>query len=228
MATYNIHQCVGSDGRRDSKRTGEVLRQLQADVIGLQEVSKSSQTSVDSDQLDYLAQLTGLRGIAGPTIQRADGHFGNALLSRFPPAAVRHHDLSIAGREPRGLLDVELGLGSQTARVLVTHFGHDRAQRNFQSDKVLSILSSQDQNLVVLLGDFNEWLPWSRPLRRLRARLGKAPWHATYPARFPLLALDRIWVWPPGRVVHVEKHSNPMTRVASDHLPLRAVVLFSS
>lgn len=219
---------MGTDGRREVVRVGEVVERLRADIIGLQEIDKGSEASAGSDQLDYLAQLTGTTGIAGPTILRQRGHFGNALLTSFPVTAVRRHDLSVPGYEARGALDVDLDLGAGTLRVLVTHFGLDRAQRNLQADRIVEILASQGREHTVLLGDFNEWLPWSRPLRRLRGRLGKTPWRLTYPARFPLLALDRIWVSPPVRLVRLEKPANPLTRVASDHLPLKAVIELQS
>ena len=90
VASYNIHECVGGDGRRDPARVALVLREIDADVIGLQEVdARPSETSA-SMQMQYLASTLHLHSVAGPTLQRGDGHYGNALLTRRPVLDVRH------------------------------------------------------------------------------------------------------------------------------------------
>jgi len=77
---------------------------------------------------------------------------------------------------------------------------------------------------VVLLGDLNEWFLWGRPLRWLRRHFGRTPAPATYPARWPLFALDRIWVEPARLLERIEVLSAAPARAASDHLPLRAML----
>jgi endonuclease/exonuclease/phosphatase family metal-dependent hydrolase len=77
---------------------------------------------------------------------------------------------------------------------------------------------------VVLLGDLNEWFLWGRPLRWLRRHFGRTPAPATFPARWPLFALDRIWVEPVRLLERIEVHRNGFAREASDHLPLRATL----
>src|SRR5262245_9993197 len=79
-ASYNIHQAIGADGRRDRRRIGQVLKQLDADVIGLQEVDNNSEDQML--QLDYLVHETGLRAVAGTTMRRRDSDYGNVLLTR--------------------------------------------------------------------------------------------------------------------------------------------------
>lgn len=89
------------DGRQDVDRVAAVIRELDADVVGLQEVD-CQHPPVLRSQLDRLAEATGYVAVAGPTMQRRGATFGNALLLRARPAAVRRVDLAVAGREPRG------------------------------------------------------------------------------------------------------------------------------
>ena len=52
---YNIHECVGGDGRRDPERIAAVLREIDADIIGLQEVDARPAPPANSMQMQYLA-----------------------------------------------------------------------------------------------------------------------------------------------------------------------------
>ena len=79
--SYNIHQCVGTDGKCDPQRVAAVIQDTRADIIGLQEVDFNPLGAKKSHQLDYLAEVTGMKAVAGPTIRRADIEFGNALLT---------------------------------------------------------------------------------------------------------------------------------------------------
>jgi endonuclease/exonuclease/phosphatase family metal-dependent hydrolase len=221
VATYNVHGCVGSDGREDRARTAEVLRALDADAIALQELRW--QPSQALHVLDDLAARLGYTPLAGPTLLRPDGHYGNALLTRLPVEDVRREDLSVPGREPRGALAAVLRAERGPITVIATHLGLAPGERRRQMRRLLALVRKSAKP-VVLLGDLNEWLLWGRPLRWLRAHFGRAPAPATFPARWPLLALDRIWVEPAGALERVEAHTAHPARTASDHLPLRATL----
>jgi endonuclease/exonuclease/phosphatase family metal-dependent hydrolase len=78
--------------------------------------------------------------------------------------------------------------------------------------------------MVVVCGDINEWFRFGRPLRWLHRRLGKQVAPATFPAMFPLLALDRIWIEPRTACAKITAHRSQAARLASDHLPLAADV----
>ncbi len=223
VASYNIHQCVGSDGLRDVQRVAEVIHQLEADVVALQEVHVELGEHDQAMQLDSLARLTGLKAFSGPTIHRADGHYGNAMLVRKAVKQVRRYDLSY-GRfcEPRGALDVELAAGP---RILTTHLGLRPAERRFQIRRLLEIIESAQRHSLILVGDLNEWLPWGRPARWLHGRFASAPARRTFPARFPLFCLDRILVRPAAALGDLQAWNSDLARRASDHLPLRAEIL---
>jgi endonuclease/exonuclease/phosphatase family metal-dependent hydrolase len=72
----------------------------------------------------------------------------------------------------------------------------------------------------------NEWFLWGRPLRWLRKIFGKTPARPTFPAWFPIFALDRIWVHPVSALISLDVHKSPLARIASDHLPVKAVIEF--
>ncbi len=52
--SYNIHECVGWDGRRDPCRIADVIKESRADIVGLQEVHSESDGRVESHQMNYL------------------------------------------------------------------------------------------------------------------------------------------------------------------------------
>ena len=229
VASYNVHQCVGNDGVRDAGRVADVLRELGADVVGLQEVDARPGLGHDSVQMDFLAHALGLAGVAGPTILRVGGggHFGNALLTRRRVLDVRHIDLTIYKREPRAALDVDLDVEGATVRFIVTHLGLLPGERRAQVRRLLDALGNRRHDvgrLLILCGDINEWFIVGRPLRWLHAVMGRAPALATFPAGFPVFALDRIWVRPHAAVRTMSVHATPTARLASDHLPVTAEI----
>lgn len=223
VASYNIHRCIGSDGRCDPARIAAVLKEMSCDAIGLQEVDNSAGSGPGSKQLDFLARATGMQAVAGLRIVRHSGHYGNALLTRHPVVAVRRHDLSFSWREPRGALDVELDLRGTVTRIIVTHLGLTPGERRHQMRRILQIVTEGvADSPVVLLGDINEWLPLGRPLRWLHTAFGRPPAPRSFPAFCPVVALDRIWARPRTALRSVRAHRSPTARRASDHLPVTA------
>jgi len=221
LASYNTHGAVGRDGRRDVGRIAGVLEELDADLVALQEVDSRHG---DFDMLGELARLTGLTPIAGPTLIHHQGNYGNAILTRAPILAVRLLDLSVEGREPRGAIDADLGLPGGPLRVLATHLGLRPAERRYQVQRLLAALAGPPSTPAVLMGDLNEWFLWGQPSRWLHAHFALSPAPPTFPARFPLFALDRIWARPNRMLREVRTHRSPLARAASDHLPVTAVI----
>ena len=228
VASYNIHECVGSDGRRDPARIADVLREIDADVIGLQEVDARPGATSESMQMQYLASTLGHHAVAGTTLLRAGGEYGNAILTRRPVLDVRRVDLTVYRREPRGALDVDLDIDGRAVRVLVTHLGLLPGERRTQVRRLLDLLGDHRSDVVVLCGDINEWFAVGRPLRWLHARLGRTATVPTFPSAFPVFALDRIWVHPHAAVAQLAAHATPAARQASDHLPLWADIQLGS
>ena len=221
IASYNVHRAIGTDRRTDPDRILQVLNEIDADVVALQEVEAHDE---GSDMLAWLGRKTGYHAIAGTTLQRHDGHYGNGLLTRCPVKGKRLCDLSWRGREPRGAIAADLDCGGHGLRVVATHLGLRPAERRDQVQQLLHLFKERPQDPSVLIGDLNEWFLWGRPLRRLHRHFNETPAVATFPARMPFLALDRIWTHPRSMLRRLQVHKTPLSRRASDHLPLVATL----
>jgi len=216
IASYNVHGCTGTDGRKDAARIAAVIQELECDTVGLQEVDY---------RLDYIGARLGMQAVAGLTLARHDGPFGNALLTRRKILEVRRLALGYGRREPRNALDVELEVSGQRLRVIVTHLGLFAAERRWQVRKLLDLLRhTPSHERVIVLGDINEWLPLGRPLRWMNALFGRCPAERSFPSRWPMVALDRVWVRPRHALLALKAHRTPLAELASDHLPVKAII----
>lgn len=218
-ATYNIHSWRGTDGTADPQRIMAVVATLDADVVALQEVVSPHLAGAEYS-LQELAQERGYHVTYGPTLFRSDSRYGNALLSRRPPAAVKRHILDCTDREPRGALDATFVYEDMALRFLTTHLGLKRWERACQMRTLHPLLCEDDANITFFMGDLNEWLPWGNIRRRVHALFGNTPAPRTFPSRWPLFALDRVHVRPCSRIRSLKVENNAATRLASDHLPL--------
>ena len=224
VATYNVHTCVGVDHRYDPARIAQVLRELQADIIGLQEVDAGHRHGRRVDQWLFLAEATGLGLVRGASLIDHRGRFGNAILTRFPVIGVRQIDLSVPGREPRGAIDVDLAVEGRVLRVIATHLGLNAAERRIQARRLverLAAVAGRHDGLIIM-GDLNEWRGSRGGIRTLERRFGGEPALRTFPSWLPLLRLDRIYAGGGASLSGATVHRTPLARIASDHLPLKA------
>ncbi len=225
-AVYNIHRCVGMDKRLNPRRTAAVIRELGADIVSLHEVDSCRGKECELDQPLFLSESTGFTAIPGPTVFRSDGDYGNVVLTRYPVTDRQALDLSFPGKEPRGALILKLEVEKdRILRVIVTHLGLGIRERHYQVSRLLKYFEEDTNIPLLFMGDINEWYPWSRPLLRLHRLLERSLAPATFPSSMPMLALDRIWIRPPGILTEITIHKSPLSRKASDHLPLKARIL---
>ena len=228
VATYNVHACVGRDGRYDPDRIATVITELDADVVALQEFTYPASIALETRTPVVFAALDRYECALGPTRQRTRQAetecFGNALLTRHPIFEVHRIDLSMERREPRGALAATIDIDGKPLHVLATHLGLRVHERRFQVRQILEYLDSVRDSPVVVFGDFNDWLPGRSAAHVLDRRLGRPPRPATFPVAWPLVALDRIWVQPRGALRRISVHATPTAKIASDHFPVVAEI----
>lgn len=236
VASWNVHKCVGADGRFDPHRIASVLGELRADLVALQEVDKRLGRRTGLLDTATLEAETGLELLPVSPLHDGHGWHGNALLMRRGLADILGiRRLALPGAEPRGALVVDLApkQGGGRLRVVAAHLGLLRRSRRQQvAALVEAITEGGGAPPTLLMGDFNEWRapPSARcSLRGLGAVFDHAPrFPDSFPARMPILALDRILGAPRGLVGPVAAHHSPLARVASDHLPLTATLRLSA
>lgn len=222
IASYNIHKCVGTDGRFDPERIAAVIAELNADIVALQEADERLGERLGLLNLDQLAKVTGLVPVHKPDNSLSHGWHGNVILAR---EQVVHavNPMHLPGLEPRGALVVDLELKGVSLRVIAAHLGLLRRSRSQQANALVDAAHTVLRP-TILLGDLNEWRVHARSsLLPLLPHFG--PLHAilpSFPSRFPLLALDRILARPSSLISSIEVHKSPLARLASDHLPIKA------
>ncbi|MBI4766084.1 MAG: endonuclease/exonuclease/phosphatase family protein [Deltaproteobacteria bacterium] len=218
IVTYNIHKGRGLDGRVRPQRIMEVLREVKADIIALQEVLNIENRRRDENQIRFLAEELGL-------------HYAFGENSRLPLIMKENYDLSHGGREERGCLQADILLPhSRVLHIYNVHLGTAYLERRHQGRRMMEsdiLTCPEDTGPRILLGDFNEWIPGlsSRLFREhfgsvdLRTILGR---RRTYPGAFPFLYLDHIYFDDSLELRRAAVYRTRKTLLASDHLPLVA------
>lgn len=222
VATYNVHACVGTDGRHDPDRVAAVIAEIDADIVALQEFTYPAGVAIESRMPVTLAMADGYECVLGPTRENVTECFGNALFTRHRIVEVHRFDLSIERREARGAIAATIEVRGTIVHILTAHLGLRVHERRFQVRQILDYLDSVRHTLVVVLGDFNDWLPGRSVVRVLDERLGIPPRPASFPVQWPIVALDRIWVNPRRALRSIVAHATPAARLASDHFPVVA------
>ncbi len=226
IASYNVHKCVGADRRFDPDRISRVIHEIDADVIGLQEADTRFGERTGLLDLRRLERDTGLIPVPIAGTSKAHGWHGNVVL--FKQGTVRDvHQIKLPGLEPRGALiaEIELAHGG-SIRIIAAHLGLLHRSRAQQTRLIVELMNDGGDTPTILLGDLNEWRLGDRSsLNTFQAAFGPLPPAVpSFPSALPLLALDRIMANRRGMISAVEVHDSPLARVASDHLPIKAMV----
>jgi endonuclease/exonuclease/phosphatase family metal-dependent hydrolase len=228
VATWNIHKGVGGDRQRDLARTAAVIGQIAPDIMALQEADTRFGTRRGLLDLQALARDHGLCAVPGPGTAPAHGWHGNVVLLRQAETQVEAvHRIALPGLEPRGALIVDLALAGRPLRVIGAHLGLLPASRSAQTRHLVEILSRMDDRPALLMGDLNQWRRGhSAEMRHLGGHFVTFVALPSYPARFPVAALDRIMATSPAGLSHGAVHDTALARRASDHLPVTAQLHF--
>jgi endonuclease/exonuclease/phosphatase family metal-dependent hydrolase len=233
VMTYNVHSCIGMDGKLAPERIARVIARYAPDVVALQELDVGRVRTESMDQAHLIARYLEMDFHFHPAMYIEEESYGDAILSRLPvrlvKAAVLPGLADKRGLEPRGALWVAIELNGVEHQVMNTHLGLLARERQLQAAALLGPdwLGHPDcRGPVVLCGDFNA-MPSSQVCRQLRTRLDDAQIvldshrpRRMFPGRFPTARIDHIFVDPAIEVLDVEVPDTELARVASDHLPL--------
>mgnify|MGYP000476337753 FL=1 len=242
ICTYNIHKGFSQFNRRLAIHDlRDRLRLLGADVVFLQEVQgmhlRHAQRHADwpgQPQHEFLARDVWQQTAYGGNAIYDHGHHGNAILTRFPIRQWCNLDLSVNRLESRGVLHCDIKLPGWPCEVtaLCIHlnlFGHDRRKQMEQLSRYIERAVPRGNGLI-LAGDFNDWR--RRANHEFADELGLQEVHEavhgqhgkSFPARLPILTLDRIYVRG-LQIVGAEVLRGAPWATLSDHLPLSAELI---
>ncbi len=233
VMTYNVHSCVGMDGRISTSRISRVIARHQPDIVALQELDVQRHRTGRIDQAEAIAKELEMRFQFHAAIHVEEERYGNAIFTRLPMRLVRAEGLPRLpirqNLEPRGALWIAIEFGGAELNFVTTHLGLSRRERLHHTEVLLgpSWLGHPDcRPPFVLCGDFNDG-PKSATLRRFQGLMRDAqvgldgrPPRNTWLARFPLARIDHVLVSRGIEVDSVEVPRTELTRTSSDHLPL--------
>jgi len=221
VASYNIRKCIGLDRRRDPHRIARVLHALGAGIVAIQESDKRLPPRAAALPREVILSETGLTPARVAATSVSLGWHGNALLLG-PDWRMEHlNRLPLPGLEPRGALIADLAGPPGPLRVVATHLGLRRRDRQQQMTQIMASLNFAPARPTVLLGDLNEWAPQAgfAPLDPFFSlhKPGRS-----FHARRPVAALDRVATGPGLRVAAMGVCRSGEAGRGSDHLPIWA------
>jgi endonuclease/exonuclease/phosphatase family metal-dependent hydrolase len=242
VASYNMRKAIGTDRRRDPHRVLQVLKELHADIVALQEADKrfgGRASAVPHELIDahglykpvplgvrHKRPLEKARSRAERLLKvdtRNIGWHGNALRVKLGVDVLDCAALNLPMLEPRGAVMAELLLpGDRPVRVIGMHLDLSGLWRQRQMRAIFEAIAKRRQEMpTILMGDTNEWRVAGGCLKHLPHGFRIAPTGPSFHARHPVAALDRIIV-DGVRIDAAGVHMSPAARRASDHLPIWA------
>jgi endonuclease/exonuclease/phosphatase family metal-dependent hydrolase len=240
LMTYNVHGCVGMDGKLSPERIARVIAEHAPDVVALQELDVGRSRSGWIDQAQSIARHLEMEFHFHPALSIEEELYGNAVFSTLPLRLIRAERLpepsGLGQLEPRGALWVAIEIGDAEVQIINTHLGLLPGERRVQAQALLGgdwIGGMEGAAPKILCGDFNA-LPSSRVYRSLSAHLRDAQKtlheqrpSRTYFGRYPTARIDHVFVGSRIEVLGVKVPITHAARVASDHLPLVVDLLIS-
>ncbi len=225
VASYNIHKAVGLDRRYDPDRILSVLREIDADVIALQEVDRRFGDRASVLPRQAIDDHSPWRVVPLRSRLNSIGWHGNALLVRRGIEVISAEPVPLPTLEPRGAICAELVVGGLRLRVVGMHLDLSGLRRRHQLRAVLRHLDRSGQPCpMVLMGDFNQWSRARGAMREFAPDWQVLAPGKSFPARRPLASLDRIVLSPHWRCIETKVHHSALAARASDHLPIFALL----
>jgi endonuclease/exonuclease/phosphatase family metal-dependent hydrolase len=218
-----MRKAIGTDRRRRPERTLEVLRELDADVVALQEADRRFGSRASAIPLHMIEEHSDYKPVAFDARDGSIGWHGNALLVRKSVDVLRKELLHLPSLEPRGAVMADIRLDGEELRVVGMHLDLSGLWRRQQAHAILHHLDSREAPMpAVLMGDLNEWSARGGCLRDFGHHLTFAECGRSFHTRRPVVQLDRIMVTPGLGIEESGVHQSAAARKASDHYPVWA------
>jgi endonuclease/exonuclease/phosphatase family metal-dependent hydrolase len=228
VASYNIRKAIGSDRKRNPHRILEVLRELDADIVALQEADRRFGTRLSALPLHMIAEHSDYCPVPFDIRPGSIGWHGNALLVRKGATVLHHAPLVLPALEPRGAVLADIRLNGREIRIVGMHLDLSGLWRRRQASAVMAHIDHQPRRLpTVMMGDMNEWRRQGGCLSDFAQHYRFAETGPSFHARRPIARLDRIVVGNGVRVDDTGVHHSLNARTASDHLPVWARLGFA-
>lgn len=225
VASYNMRKGIGTDRRRSPERTLEVLREIDADVIALQEADRRFGRRAGVISPHMLEEHTPWKAVPLSIRDASMGWHGNALLVRKDAIIVDSEAIHLPALEPRGAVMVDVRIRGMMLRVVGMHLDLSGLWRRRQAATIMAhVAACATPYPTVLMGDLNEWTRGAGCLRDFCKDYASAATGPSFHARRPIARLDRILVSRELRVAECGVHASLAARTGSDHLPIWAKV----
>ena len=225
VASYNIRKAVGLDWRRKPARVLDVLNEIDADIVALQEVDRRFGSRTSALDPELIGTHTDYQAINFSHRPQSLGYHGNVILVRKAMKVAGARPMVLPHLEPRGAAVADLELGGRALRIVGMHLGLTKKWRQLQTETIVSELRALEANMpTILMGDLNEPDLKSGVLRAFEQRHTIAACGPSFHASMPVFTLDRIIVTEDIAITQAGVHSSPLAKQASDHLPIWAKV----
>ncbi len=228
VASYNIRKSVGQDWRRRPDRVLDVLAEIDADIVALQEVDRRfGSTRASSLCPDMIMAETPYKAIRFGARPRSLGWHGNAILVRKTFEVLHHSRIDLPCLEPRGAVLADVAAEGRRLRIVAMHLGLMRSWRALQARTVLDYLERLEGGLpTVMMGDLNEWSNAGGCFAHFAEHHHVVDPGPSFHASRPFVSFDRIITSPHLRAEAAGVHASERARIASDHLPVWARLSF--
>ncbi|SKA13887.1 endonuclease/exonuclease/phosphatase family protein [Consotaella salsifontis] len=227
VASYNIRKSVGTDWRRQPRQILDVLSELDADIIALQEVDRRFGDRVSSLAPQAIAERTAYKALRFGVRPDSLGWHGNTILVRKEMEVLRCEKIVLPALEPRGAALADIRAGDVRVRVVGMHLGLVSLWRRRQARAVLQQLKRLEEPLpTVMMGDLNEWNTEGGCLTHFAEEHHVVAPGPSFHSHLPFASFDRIITSPEIKVQDAGVHLSERARIASDHLPVWAELAF--
>ena len=223
VASYNIRKSVGTDWRRQPDRILEVIGEIDADIVALQEVDRRFGRRTSSLSDERIAEATDYFPVRFGARPTSLGWHGNTILVRKAGKVLLHRQLHLPALEPRGAVMADIEINGIVVRVIGMHLGLVGLWRKRQALAVLKHLEALEEKLpTVIMGDLNQWTTEGGALAHFAQTHNVIAPGPSFHSTRPVLPLDRIITDLDFVVESAGVHNSAQARLGSDHLPVWA------